>query len=341
MAFTERLTAPAADDRHWIQTAYGGLNECIHIGGGSVLPNCVGYAWGRVYEITGKRPSLSKNNAENWWGYTTDGYARGSAPKVGAVMCWAKGKAGVSSDGAGHVMVVERVNADGSVLASGSDYSGRRFYTRTFPSGYYLGSAYTFQGFIYASGEVSKYIDMEPVARDTAKDQITITSDVVNGRIYPGTVSRSWGFLKAGTYDLHLDLGVEEKDGYKWYCVNPDYNGIGDRVWVAYSPDWAQLFFTDAQPGTEEKINTILLIGPVSAGDQQTILEVACGLGLSTANLELEADETNNAEMLKSLYQDNQKLKEENTQFRQTIQRGLELMSEGEELFSEIQQRLG
>ena len=195
---------------------------------------------------------MSKNNAENWWGYTTDGYARGSAPKVGAVMCWARGKAGVSSDGAGHVMIVERVNADGSVLASGSDYSGRRFYTRTFPSGYYLGSAYTFQGFIYASGEVYKYIDMEPVARDTAKDQITITSDVVNGRIYPGTASRSWGFLKAGTYDLYLDLGVEEKDGYKWYCVNPDYNGIGDRVWVAYSPDWAQLHLRQNEPECDE-----------------------------------------------------------------------------------------
>ena len=32
---------------------------------GSCLPNCVGYAWGRFYEITGKRPSLSKANAEN------------------------------------------------------------------------------------------------------------------------------------------------------------------------------------------------------------------------------------------------------------------------------------
>src|SRR5699024_3402543 len=93
MAFTERLTAPATDDKYWIQTAYGGLNECIHIRGGSVLPNCVGYAWGRVYEITGKRPTLSKNNAENWWGYTADGYARGQTPKLGAVLCWAKGKA--------------------------------------------------------------------------------------------------------------------------------------------------------------------------------------------------------------------------------------------------------
>ena len=33
-----------------------------------------------------------------------------------------------------------------------SDYSGTRFYTRTFSSPYYLGSAYTFQGFIYLPG---------------------------------------------------------------------------------------------------------------------------------------------------------------------------------------------
>ena len=30
------------------------------------LPNCTCYAWGRRYEITGRRPSLSTGNADTW-----------------------------------------------------------------------------------------------------------------------------------------------------------------------------------------------------------------------------------------------------------------------------------
>lgn len=241
MAFIERLTAPDATERYWISTRYGGLNECIHIRDGSVLPNCVGYAWGRVYEITGKRPTLSKNNAENWWAYP-DGYERGSVPKVGAVICWRKGAAGNQSDGEGHVAVVERINPDGSILTSNSNYSGTRFYTKTYyPPNFYLGSAYAFQGFIYAAGDVAVALP-EPVERDTTKDQIELTSAVVNCRIYPGVKSRSWGFAPMGIYNIVTKQPVVEADGYKWYCISNDVNGDGDRAWVAYSEDWAILY---------------------------------------------------------------------------------------------------
>lgn len=147
--FTPRLTAPSTTDKYWRHTSKGGLNECIHISGGSCLPNCVGYAWGRFYEIIGERPALSKNNAEMWYGNTADGYKRSSTPALGVIACWSKGKVGNGADGAGHVAVVERIEANGDIVTSNSAYSGTRFYTQTYKKseGYNFG-AYKFQGFI-------------------------------------------------------------------------------------------------------------------------------------------------------------------------------------------------
>lgn len=170
MAFTQRLNAPSSSNKWYIHTSHGGLNSCIHIKGGSVLPNCVGYAWGRFGEILGSVPRLSRSNAENWYGNTSDGYKRGSSPKVGAVICWAKGKAGVSSDGAGHVAIVEAVYSDGSILISQSGYKSKRFWTSKVKKGYAL-KGYTFQGFIY-----------NPAISDGTKPNNTSTYNV--GRTY-------------------------------------------------------------------------------------------------------------------------------------------------------------
>lgn len=147
-AFKARTTAPSASSKYWKHTSAGGVNSCIHISGGSVLPNCVGYAWGRFYEILGKKPTLSRRNAELWYGYTDDGYARGKTPKLGAVICWAKGTVGNGNDGAGHVAIVEKIYSDGSILISQSGYQSKRFWTSKVKAGYAL-SGYKFQGFIY------------------------------------------------------------------------------------------------------------------------------------------------------------------------------------------------
>ena len=87
MAFKARTTAPSTSSKYWKHTSAGGVNSCLLIGKGSVLPNCVGYAWGRFYEILGSKPKLSRRNAELWYGYTADGYKRGKKPKLGAVVC--------------------------------------------------------------------------------------------------------------------------------------------------------------------------------------------------------------------------------------------------------------
>jgi hypothetical protein len=152
MIFKERTTAPATNNKYYIHKSKGGLNECIIINKttGSCLPNCVAWAWARAYESWGIRPKLSRGNAEDWWGFK-DGYQRGKTPKVGSVICWRKGKAGYSKDGAGHVAFVERVNSDGTILTSNSNYSGTRFFLRTLSpkDDWHIGTGLTFQGFIY------------------------------------------------------------------------------------------------------------------------------------------------------------------------------------------------
>ena len=146
--FVRRTTAPSSTNKFYIKTTYGGYNRCIVINRstGSVLPNCVGYAWGRFCEEQHIfNCNLSRGNAENWYPNTSDGYSRGSTPKLGAVICWHSTRSG------GHVAIVEKINDDGTILTSNSAYNGSRFYMKTLsPSNnYYMGRAYTFQGFIY------------------------------------------------------------------------------------------------------------------------------------------------------------------------------------------------
>ena len=147
--FSPRLTAPSSSDKHWIKSTKGGLNDCIEISGGSVLPNCVGYAWGRFYEIIGEKPRLSKNNAEMWYGNTADGYKRSQTPELGAVACWSKGVVGNEADGAGHVAIVGQILPNGDIVTSNSAYGGSLFYVHIYEkSARYSFGAYKFQGFI-------------------------------------------------------------------------------------------------------------------------------------------------------------------------------------------------
>lgn len=177
--YNARLTEPSTSDKSWIKSTKGGYNYCIEIKNGSCLPNCVGYAWGRWRELLGKYHNLSRGNAENWYGNTGDGYKRGSTPKLGAVICWRKGKAGNSNDGAGHVAIVEKINSDGSILISESGYNSYRFKTRTLNKSnnyFYVSSSYVFQGFIYLPIEFE-----EEVAKPT-KSVEEVAKEVIDGK---------------------------------------------------------------------------------------------------------------------------------------------------------------
>ena len=175
--YKPRTSAPSANDKNYLHTSVGGYNSCIQISNGSCLPNCVGYSWGRWRELLGKTPKLSRGNAENWWGYK-DGYERGQTPKLGAVICWRKGKAGNQNDGAGHVAIVEQINADGSILCSESNYGGSRFNMRKLKAPYSLGSTYTFQGFIY----LPMTFEEEPKVVVVKKSNEEIAKEVIAGK---------------------------------------------------------------------------------------------------------------------------------------------------------------
>ena len=153
--YNPRLVAPSATNKNWIKTTKGGYNKAIMIKpDGSVLPNCVGYCWGRWCELLAllglsRAHKLSTGNAENWF-KKLDGYARGKTPKLGAVICF-EGKGNL----AGHVAIVEQINYDTngnlvSIKTSNSAYKGTRFYLQTLKApNYSFNSNYKFQGFIY------------------------------------------------------------------------------------------------------------------------------------------------------------------------------------------------
>jgi len=227
MSFTPRKTAPSTSDKNWIHTSKGGRNECILITGNSCIPNCVGYAWGRWYEILGSRPKLSRANAENWYGYTADGYKRSKEPALGAVICWAKGKVGVSGDGAGHIAIVEEIKANGDIVTSNSGYKSTRFWTKTITkaSGYAL-TGYTFQGFILLPGTTASTTPNTTTSQNnTCKYKVRITSTSLRIRSEPSTDSEIKGIIDPGVYTI-----VEEADGKgatKWGKLK---SGVG---WVS------------------------------------------------------------------------------------------------------------
>lgn len=169
MEFTPRLTRPEAGNKYYIRVASGGYSTAI-LGKPvdkdcDVLSNCVGFAVGRFHEIANcpEFNLIMPVNAENIFANAkAHGLKTGSEPKLGAIIVWAKGKIGDSSDGAGHVAVVEQINADGSIVTSESGYGAKNpFWTtqRYKKSGNWGQSAdYTFVGFVYQpDGDTNPY----------------------------------------------------------------------------------------------------------------------------------------------------------------------------------------
>lgn len=211
--FTPRLTAPDSTNKYYIVKKYGGYNECIAINGTkSALPNCVGYAWGRAYEITGKRPNLSRNNARTFYptNVSNRAFKYGKTPKLGSIVCWNS----YSGSSAGHVAVIEKIIGD-NITISESSYGGARFTTRTFTRAKLesrFGSR-SFQGYIYLG-------DYKLDSR------ITIKYDPIGGKGYiPSTTveynnsfttANGSAFSKVG-YTLKGWYAYRESDA-KYFC---------------------------------------------------------------------------------------------------------------------------
>ena len=149
MAFIPRLTdAGIRNNPMWYSD-----NFYYQIGWG--MPNCTCYAYGRMYEITGSKPTYCPRfDAGTWWNDWPSDMAKGQVPQLGAVQ--------VMYDPygyyMGHVAVVEDILPNGDIVTSNSGYQGDYFWTEVNPaSNNYIPSwaankGYRNHGFLYLPG---------------------------------------------------------------------------------------------------------------------------------------------------------------------------------------------
>lgn len=207
MKYTARLTAPADDNKNYIHYTKGGYNICIMIdkNTGSVLPNCVGYAHGRLLEILGaKAPNwkLPACNAEDWIDKAKEnGLKTGMTPKLGAIAVFRAGTTHNGSDGAGHVVVVEEIKANGDIVVSQSAYGGSRWYlsTLTKASGYTYSANRPLEGFVYCGIEFEQSIPAStPSENIIAGKKITLN----NTPCYSSETAKEAYGTKTGSFYL-------------------------------------------------------------------------------------------------------------------------------------------
>ena len=176
-SFTRRTSAPDKTNKYYINYKNGGYNTCIVMDStnGFVLPNCVGYAHGRMLETQGIQSvdwNIPACNAEDWYETAKKrGLSVGLTPRLGAVICWSKGTKHNGSDGAGHVAFVEDIAADGTITISESGYKTYLFKTETVKAPYSK-NGYTFEGFIYP------YIDFGTSKLDEASFDSSYTNSM-------------------------------------------------------------------------------------------------------------------------------------------------------------------
>lgn len=127
-----RTTQPSNTNKYYLTPAGGGYNPCI-LGNlnnkygkrpttYSVLPNCVGFCFGRYLEFWGlKKTNLPTCNAKDWYAAAkAAGFKCSTTPSVGAVACF-------RGTTYGHVAFVEDIKDNGDLLLSESNWSHQLF----------------------------------------------------------------------------------------------------------------------------------------------------------------------------------------------------------------------
>lgn len=131
-------------------------DENVFYNAGYGMPNCTCYAWRRFWEesnddltsLDNKPVNLPTSDGGQWWGdnQQSGAYESGQTPRLGAVICFSD-----NNGGAGHVAIVEEIDASGNLKTSNSAWGGTYFWIDTVQNvgGTYNWSHYTCQGFIY------------------------------------------------------------------------------------------------------------------------------------------------------------------------------------------------
>ncbi|MBK1986088.1 CHAP domain-containing protein [Sphaerospermopsis aphanizomenoides BCCUSP55] len=94
--------------------------------------NCTWYAYGRMLQLGYQQSTLNTmlGNAGTWDNTAGNGASISTTPQVGSIALWEAGVNGAGS--VGHVAVVERINTDGTITISESNWgSPQRYSTRT------------------------------------------------------------------------------------------------------------------------------------------------------------------------------------------------------------------
>lgn len=226
--FKKRTSAPSKSDKYFYSS-----NPFYQSGYG--MPNCTCYAYGRFWELIGSKPKLSLSNAENWYNYN-DGYKRSKTPNLGDIICYRKGKAGNSKDGAGHVAVVEEIYSDGSILISESHWKGTNFDTKKLNKNYKY-SGLTFQGFIKNPKNFTQSVD-----KSVYKVGTTYTTQVIlkvrNGagtNNKQKTYSQLTDNAKANAYSTGVNKGCLKK-GTRVTCL--EVKNVGSDIWIRIPSGW-------------------------------------------------------------------------------------------------------
>lgn len=238
--FKIRESKPGKANLEYTTKSAGGWSACIKgkptDANANVLSNCVGFASGRLNEIyndvfktTGCKYEKLNCNAEDFVERAKKYYPElkfADNPVPGAIICWAKGKSGSGSDGAGHVGVVERVIDNDTVYLSESNYGGTAFLNKTRTRGsngrWGLGSAYTFRSFIYDPDVLATFLPV-PVAKDEWSDQVEVVKDNLRVRVASSTSAVIINLCPMGYFNV---LSTKESGGYIWYQV-------GEQAWIA------------------------------------------------------------------------------------------------------------
>lgn len=226
MSFKMRTTKPEAGNKYYITKANGGYSNAVK--GNStyrdkdcdVLPNCVGYAYGRFNEIGGYGycKYLKPVNAEKFIQYKDSELKVGQTPKVGACMVWRRGSVSSGSDGAGHVAIVEKVVSNTEVYTSESGWDAKKpFWNQTRKKGdgnWGQNSSYKFLGFIYNpavedSGKVVANTNSTSSTTSTANNKKNDTAKSNVKIDYAKSFSKSL----AGTYTTKANLNMRTGAG--------------------------------------------------------------------------------------------------------------------------------